>query len=288
MIPREALRALFRRHWLLLPEPLRLSPPLQAYGRYLNGLVRRFADRKQGFGTLFLRNRPELQLLSPLLKLKAPGSSLDIAVLGCSNGAEVYSVLWSIRSARPDLRLNTHAIDISREILQFAQRGIYSRCGPEASIFERMTGEELEALFELEAEQARVKAWLKEGIVWLSGDASDPELIAALGPQDLVVANRFLCHMKPPAAEKCLRNIAQLVRPGGYLFVSGIDLDVRAKVAREMGWKPVLDLIREVHEGDPSLRNAWPLSYWGLEPFRDDRPDWQIRYAAVFQIGKTA
>ena len=61
-------------------------------------------------------------------------------------------------------------------------------------------------------------------------DAADPELINILGPQDMVVASNFLCHMAPADAEKCLGNIAQLVSPGGYLFVSGVDLDVRTKV----------------------------------------------------------
>jgi hypothetical protein len=63
-------------------------------------------------------------------------------------------------------------------------------------------------------------------------------------------------------------------------------LDVRTKVAREMGWQPVKELLREIHEGDISLSRGWPLEYWGLEPFRDDRPDRTIHYASVFQIGK--
>src|SRR5262249_30318294 len=78
------------------------------------------------------------------------------------------------------------------------------------------------------------------------------------------------------------------VKPGGYLFVSGIDLNVRTKVARDLGWKPVPDLIRDIHEGDPSLRQGWPLQYWGLEPFWDDRSDWSIRSASVFQIGEAS
>jgi SAM-dependent methyltransferase len=200
-----------------------------------------------------------------------------------------------------------HAIDISQEILEFAEKGIYSRDGYPASsarnqdgntergdvtwkdqlesVFARMTDAEMEAMFELESAQASVRSWLKEGIAWLRGDAADPELIGLLGPQDMVVANRFLCHMEPEAAEKCLRNIARLVKRGGYLFVSGIDLDVRTRVAQEMGWKPVTDLMREIHEGDASVRRGWPLEYWGLEPFCDDRPDWTLRYASVFQIG---
>ena len=47
-----------------------------------------------------------------------------------------------------------------------------------------------------------------------------------------------------------------------------------------MGWRPVPELMREVHDGDTSLRCGWPLEYWGLEPYRDNRPDSGIRYAS--------
>jgi chemotaxis methyl-accepting protein methylase len=244
-----------------------------------------------------------------LLDQRPYGSSARITVLACSKGAEVYSLLWKIRSARPDLRLKVRAVDVSQEILTFAEKGVYSFKSGSASVtnhqgmtqsqdviytdmhqnaplFERMTDKELEAMFEVEGDLASVRSWVKEGIDWLCGDARDPDLISVLGPQDIVVANRFLCHMEPAAADRCLCNIAGLVKPGGYLFVSGIDLDVRSRVARRMGWKPVTDLIRDVHEGDPSLRGGWPLEYWGLEPFCDTRSDWTIRYASVFQIGE--
>ena len=258
-----------------------------------------------------MRNRPELELIRRLLAQRARGFPLDISVLACSKGAEVYSIARAIRSARPDLDLRLHAIDISPEVLAFAQRGSYSldsaensttpdhkttrdelaiawttRVDQQESIFTRMTHEEIESMFEVQGDQARIKAWLREGITWICGDASDPALVERLGPQDMVVANCFLCHMEPAAAERSLRNVARLVKPGGHLFASGIDLDVRTKVAQEMGWTPITDLLREIHEGDYSLVAGWPLEYWGLEPFRDDQPDYTIRYAAVFQIGR--
>jgi SAM-dependent methyltransferase len=154
------------------------------------------------------------------------------------------------------------------------------------SIFECMTDTEMESMFELVGDNAKVRPWLKEGITWLKGDAGDPEFVRVLGPQDIVVANRFLCHMAAPSAEKCLRNIARMVKPDGYLFVSGVDLDVRTKVARDLGWKPVSDLLREIYEGDVSLMDGWPLEWWGQEPFMTVRPDYTTRHACGFQLGQ--
>jgi SAM-dependent methyltransferase len=74
-------------------------------------------------------------------------------------------------------------------------------------------------MFDREEDQVRVKPRFREGITWHLGDARDPGLVGALGLQDIVVANRFLCHMHPEEAEECLCNLARLVKPGGYLFV---------------------------------------------------------------------
>jgi chemotaxis methyl-accepting protein methylase len=254
-----------------------------------------------------------MELMCRLIDQKALGAQVAISVLACSKGAEVYSILWSIRRARPDLKIALQAVDISQEIIDFAMKGVYSLKSPAslnsvdhsgmteeekltwatcrdqghdqlASIFQLMDVPEMDAMFDREADRAKVKLWLKEGIAWRVADVSDPELIRLLGPQDVVVANRFLCHMEPASAERCLRNIAGLVKPGGYIFVSGVDLDVRTKVAKDMNWKPVSDLMREIHDGDSSLMTGWPLGWWGLEPFSKDHPDWRIRYASVFRL----
>jgi chemotaxis methyl-accepting protein methylase len=281
------------------------------YGRHLHEIAHLQAERRQYFATFFLRNRPELELIRKLAGQRPHSSGLNVAVLACSKGAEVYSIAWAIRSAHPDLKLRIHAVDISDEIVRFAQMGIYSlgsagnssddrKAGQAAQtgdvnrntardqnawIFERMSREEIDAMFDIEGDKARVKPWLRAGITWTSGDATAPGMVEAIGSQDIVVANNFLCHMKPAVSENCLRNIARIVKPGGYLCVSGIDLDVRTKIARELGWRPVTDLLKEIHEGDTSLRRGWPFEYWGLEPFQD-RPDWAIRYCSVFQIGE--
>lgn len=232
-----------------------------------------------------------------------PGSSVDIAVFACSKGAEVYSIASVLRTARPDLTISIQAIDLSREIVEFAARGVYSlqdgdRAGnapdvdntyrdqlADFSPFKFMSESEKNAMFDRDGDVAKVKPWIKEGIVWRCADAGDPEIVSIIGPQDIVIANRFLCHMEPFAAGRMLRNVSRVVKPGGYLFVSGVDLDVRTRVAMDMKWKPIKELMQDIHDGDPSIRDGWPFDYWAKEPLDAGREDAAVRYASAFRIG---
>ncbi len=276
--------------WSHLPSSLRSRRALRGYGSHVHNLIQ-LQERRQATGTFFFRNRPELELLVRLLDQFPPGSTIDMAVVGCSKGAEVYSFSYVIRTKRPDLNVRICALDISRDVLEIGEAGTYPLDGLEPSqdvgfrsLFERMSPVEMEELFEQDGENVRIRPQFRDGITWRLGDAGDSGLARDLGLQDVVVANRFLCHMDPSDAEPCLRNLAQLVKSGGYLFVSGVDLAVRSKVASESRWSPVIDLIEEIHEGDPSLRRDWPLNYWGLEPMDRTREDWKVRYASVFRL----
>jgi chemotaxis methyl-accepting protein methylase len=276
--------------WSHLPASLRSKRSLRGYGSHVHDLIQ-LQERKQATGTFFFRNRPELELLVRLLDQFPPGSTVDMAVVGCSKGAEVYSFSYVVRTKRPDLTLRICALDISRDVLEIGEAGTYPLDGLEPSqdvgfrsLFERMSSVEMEELFEQDGKNVRVRPQFREGITWRLGDAGDPRVARVLGLQDVVVANRFLCHMHPGDAEPCLRNLTRLVKSGGYLFVSGVDLAVRTKVASEYEWSPVIDLIEEIHEGDPSLRRDWPLRYWGLEPMDRTREDWKVRYASVFRL----
>ncbi len=262
--------------------------PVRSYGNFLHWLVRTRSLRGQAFCTLFLRNRAEIDLIRRLLDAKREGDILRVAVLGCSTGPQAYSVAWGIRSARPDLKLILHGVDISRQAVEVARCGVYSLTASELTgmnIAERMTAAETQELFDRDGDVISVKRWIKQDISWHVADAGAPDLVNVLGHQDIVVANNFLCHMGVPEAERCLRNIARLVTPHGYLFVSGVDLDVRTRIANELGWRPLQELLEEIHEGDPWLRGVWPFQYAGLEPLDKSREDWRIRYAAAFEVG---
>jgi len=290
--------------WEHIPARFRVLPALRRYGDHLHSLVLRFADRRQNHSTAFFRNRAELELIRRLADRSRPGSTLEMTVFACSKGAEVYCIAWILRNARPDLTLRIRAIDLSQEVVDFASQGRYALENiadqshaaeldsntyrdqrSDFSPFKFMSEGEKNAMFDRDGDVVEIKSWIKEGITWHCGDAGDPKLVSILGPQDIVIANRFLCHMKPAVAEPILRNLSHVVRPGGYLFVSGVDLDVRMRVATDMEWQPVTELMEEVHNGDPSIRDGWPFDYWAKEPLDTERRDAVIRYASAFRVG---
>jgi SAM-dependent methyltransferase len=272
--------------WNAVPSRLTAVSPIRAYGRFLHALVRIEGNRGQLFDTYFLRNRAALDMIRRLVQ-RSQAATLRVAVLGCSTGAEAYSVAWTIRSARPNLGLIFQAVDISARAVEVAQAGKYSLVVPQSIyryVFDGVTSSEIAELFDKEGDAVTVKSWIREGIEWHVGDVRDPGILDMLGPQDIVVANNFLCHMDPQAAERSLRNIARLIKPNGYLFVSGIDLNIRTKVARELGWHPLQEALEDMHEGDPRMLNHWPWHYSALEPLNKKRKDWRLRYASVFQL----
>src|SRR5919197_2611948 len=119
-----------KRIWRLLPVRVRDSRPMRACGAWLHAFVCRRARRQMFLGTMVLRNRPALELMRRLTQEKARDSTLRVAVLGCSIGVEVYSILWILRSTRQDLKIVVNAIDTSMEALAIAKMGVH---GPQSS-----------------------------------------------------------------------------------------------------------------------------------------------------------
>lgn len=270
------------RIWKALPPSLQQSRSARRYGQLIHELVMLQGWREPNCGTYLLRNRPELELIESLVERRRTGTRFRIAVLGCSIGMEVYSIRWQLRRLNPLVDIQLTGLDIDPALIEAARSGACTL--PEhAWMLRRLTEAERSEILETADGVAYIRPDLRAGIHWLTGDACSPRLLEQLGPQDLVLANRFLCHMAPPQASACLRNITRLVAPGGYLFVSGVDLPVRQSVLHDSGFTPVTESLAAIHDGDPSLRACWPLQTCGLEPLDPERADWIGRYAMVYR-----
>lgn len=210
---------------------------------------------------------------------------LRIASVGCSTGAELYSALWTVHSTRADLDLAGTGVDVSEAALATAHVAHYERAGRELQRLDPGKVKELVAdgLFIEEGETLTVPGWFRECARWELASVFDHALPERIGPQDIVFVNNVLCHFHNVEAEAALKNVVELVGPGGYLFLSGIDPDVKIRVVAQLGLIPVLDRIEELYTGDARALTRWPMTYWGPEPFDRTRRDWVVRYGTVFR-----
>ena len=117
--------------WNSLPASVTSLAPLRRYGEFSHRVARAHDRRGQAFSTYFLRNRPALELIRRLVERGTRKDTLRVAVLGCSIGPEAYSIAWRIKTARPDVKLVLHAMDISPEAVEIGRRGAYSAINSE-------------------------------------------------------------------------------------------------------------------------------------------------------------
>ena len=186
--------------WEHSPRRVRRSGPALTYGRFVQRLVRSRCDRTQNPRTFFLRNRAELDVLATALdRFDGP---VTITVIACSMGAEPYSILWTIRQRRPELDVKMVAIDILPDVVEIAREGWWDG---NTDHIERLTPDEIDGIFDRIDGRLRVKAWLREAVRFEVGDGTADEFIRRVGPQNVVVANRFLTHMRSDDAARALR-----------------------------------------------------------------------------------
>jgi hypothetical protein len=252
----------------------------QALGRRIHQRACRVQPRGGGCFTRFFRNLPQLELVRDLLLERHREGPVKIVSVGCSTGAELYSALWLVRTARPTQGVQALGIDLAEECVHAASRGVYPRRVIEVAAISD-TG--YKGLFTRKGKTLLVQEWLKQEITWAVGDACSPDLALRFGLHDVVFANNFLFQMPPERSESCLRNLTRLVAPNGYLVVSGVDLDLRARILGELGFVPITDRCEEIHAAE-DVHSAWPLRFWGLEPIDRTRQDWATRYATVFRL----
>jgi chemotaxis methyl-accepting protein methylase len=271
--------------WQRLPTGLQEGSPASNVNRWIHTLSRKFSSRRQSHlapqTTRFLRYPPLLLTISDLINDFRIGDTVRLCVIGCSTGAELYSVVWAIRRARSDLKILPTGIDLSESAIEKAKAGRYAAKDPELS---GLSEESRYGLFEMTQSELKIKDSLAAGVEWIVGDARDDKLRSQLGLQDIVVANNFLIFMREGEAMACLQKVVQLVRPGGLLLCRGVDLDVRERVAQQFLLQPISLRIEELHEINVRERRGWPWEYWGLEPLDKTRKDWVRRYATVFQV----
>jgi chemotaxis methyl-accepting protein methylase len=212
-----------------------------SYGRYLYARSRtRRGQRPVCEHTFFFRNPAQFEALADIACAWPAGAAPRIASIGCSTGAELYSAVWAIGRVRPDCRVVGLGVDVSDASLDAARLARYPRSAFE---LQRLAPEEVgrlcsEGLFEADGDALVVRPPVKDGVRWRRSSVLDPAFVDDVAPQDVVFANNMLCHFENARAEAALRNLAAILAPGGYLFMYGVDPDLKTRVIRALGLRP--------------------------------------------------
>ncbi len=248
-------------------------------------IATRVERREPSSFTQFLRLPTQLAALAgPVLDhLGGPGrrEPLRVAVLGCSRGAEPYTISSILRSRHPGLAFVIDAYDRDPAVLEDAARGVYSPRQVLRSGF--VDWEFVGATFEVAGGAFQVRAEVAERVRFHHCDLLDPRFADAVPAADVVCAQNILLNMQRGDARRAFDHIVSVVRAPGALLIDGMDLDMRTRRARAGGLLPLTVEVERIHCEARVLRGClYPWHATGLEPYQADRADAAWRYATIF------
>ena len=254
--------------------------------------VLHFGARENVTFTQFMRLPHQYEALAGLVvdllsDGRAPDRPLRFIVVGCSNGAEPYSIASVLLHRRPGLAFDILASDLEAAMIEKAKTARYT--SRDVNMMAELDASFVGRTFEPDGDDFVVRPEIRARVSFAVADVLDPEHIAALGKGDVVVAQNFLYHLHRRDARRAFANIVSLLAPRSALFVDGMDIDLRPRLTHAHGLEPLDHLIPEIHADALKLRGApWPWTYWSLEPIDTGRRDWKRRYATIYLRGVSA
>lgn len=243
------------------------------------------SQRENSTFTGFLRLPTQFDALSgPVVEFLLNHKSaqpLVISVMGCSNGAEAYTISSILSDRRPKLEYEVHAYDINPDCISKARRATFAH----EEIFNNkiITRHFIDSTFDRQNDLFVVKPEIRRRIRFEMANILDDDLHRRIPHCDIVFAQNFLFHMPPRTSAQAFGNIIRFLNTKAVLFIDGMDLGLRQKLTRKNQLAPLEYKIEEIHNEARRAREiGWPYQYWGLEPFLTTRRDGQRRYSTIF------
>lgn len=206
-----------------------------------------------------------------------------VTVMGCSNGAEAFTIASILKRRCPDLRFRVKAYDIDPDCIRQATSARYR--ADEIYNNHIITAEFVQSTFDRDGDLYVIKPEIAELVEFAQGNVLDVDLASRVAGSDIVFAQNFLFHLTRDVARLALENLLRMAKPGAALFIDGTDLDLRYRFVRRQRLIPLDFKIEEIHnEARRARAVGWPYSYWGLEPFLTYRRDWRRRYATILLV----
>ncbi|MGA9343417.1 MAG: CheR family methyltransferase [Rhodanobacteraceae bacterium] len=278
---------------LAIPNLLKSFPGVQTFAESARGQAFRhrvalhFENRKAFTFTQFLRLPSQLDALcGPVLEFVRPhdGTPVRIAVIGCSNGAEPYTIASILLQRRPDIAFTIDAYDIDPDVLRIARAATYSADEVFANPF--VTPEFVAHTFDQGAAQLAIKSAIAQRVRFHLADATDAGASRLIAPADMVFSQNVMCNLQRRQARRFFDNVAALLKPRSALFLAGMDLDMREQRTRRQGLVPLAFALERIHdEARLVLGERYPWHAAGLEPYSRRKRNLERRYSTIFLRG---
>jgi chemotaxis protein methyltransferase CheR len=159
-------------------------------------------------------------VLPQLMKARAQNRALRIWSAACSSGQEPYSlamILTEEKAKMASWQVEILATDLSSEILEKAQAGMYSQ-------FEVQRGLPIQLLVKYFKQQGEhwvidpsIRSMVRYRVVNLL------EEMAPLGQFDVIFCRNVLIYFDMATKTKVLDRLSRVLRPDGYLFLGGAE-----------------------------------------------------------------
>jgi len=265
------------------------SPIWNALRHLKHSLVVRFSKRENRVYTQFYRfphqYRAIVERVIPRLRageIGAQSAPLEILMFACCSGAEAFSLSYVLQKHFPGLRFRIRGFDLVAPVIEKAKSATFTR----EEVFQGpfVTEEYVREAFDsIDAHHYRVKRPIAEACSFAVGDLLDRRSMEALGQADLVIAQNVLFHLPRPAARAAFGHLHHALKPGGALFVNGMDIDMRIELTRKLALEPLDYLVEEIHNDARVDRGSgWAGAYWGRKPFSRDSREWLREHGTIY------
>jgi chemotaxis protein methyltransferase CheR len=159
-------------------------------------------------------------VLPHLLRARAATQSIRIWSAACSSGQEPYSLALILSEQRAQLagwRIEILATDLSTEILDKAQAGLYSQ-------FEVQRGLPIQLLvkyFKQQGERWQIDPAIRAMVSFRQLNLLDE--ITALGRFDVIFCRNVLIYFDQPTKTLVLDRLSRQMAPDGHLYLGGAE-----------------------------------------------------------------
>lgn len=147
-----------------------------------------------------------------------PGSALRFLSAGSATGEEAYSLAMVLAKRIPagGQEWEVAGVDISNECIELAREGVYM----EESLKELPEGYKVEFLLGERSNTFRISEELRAKVSFLRRDLlTEPQERLEVKRFHLIACRYLLVYLKEEYAEMLVRNLVEVLEPGGFLWL---------------------------------------------------------------------